>query len=83
MVYMGSSRFGATLMKIQNIFYLLGFFAILKGVLVLIGFSLPRRDGTIIYNIVGYGEKSILFGISIILITFFIVNYFSDNKKIK
>jgi len=68
-------------MKTQNIFYLLGFFAIVKGVLVLIGVNLPRRDGTIIYNTIEYGEKSIVFGVFIIVLTFFIINFI--NKKVK
>ena len=59
-------------MKTKYIFYLLGFFATIKGVLVFLGVDLPRRDGTIIENSIEYGERAVLFGLFIILSTFLI-----------
>ncbi len=60
-------------MKTKHIFYLLGFFAVIKGILILFGVDLPRRDGTMIENPRDYAEKAILFGIFTILLTFLVV----------
>jgi len=59
-------------MKERTIFYILGFFAIVKGLLVSLGVNLPRRDGTIIENPLQYSKESILLGAVVIVITFLV-----------
>ena len=60
-------------MKTKHGFYLLGVLAAIKGILVLLGVDLPRRDGTMIENPTNYAENAILFGIFVILLTFLVV----------
>ena len=68
-------------MKTQHIFYLLGVFAVIKGILILFGVDLPRRDGTIIENPIDYAEKAILFGIFTMLLTFIVARVNSREKN--
>ena len=59
-------------MKERTVFYIFGSLIIVKGLLVSLGVKIPRRDGTIIENPLQYSKESILIGIVIILITFFV-----------
>jgi len=43
---------------------------ILKGILVLLGVDLAKRDGTVINNHLQYGLKSIVFGLIILIVIF-------------
>ncbi len=52
------------------IFKVGGLAIILKGILVLLGVDLAKRDGTVINNHLQYGLKSIVFGLIILIVIF-------------
>ena len=56
-------------MKTRTIFYFVGFLAFANGLLVLGGFELPKRDGTIIENSFEYGIETMAIGVVIIILT--------------
>ena len=69
-------------MKTKIIFYIAGISILAKGLLVLNGVKLPKRDGTVIENPFEYGIEAIVIGVVIIIATA-IVSYIMKNRQKK